>query len=89
MRGQGQAAITREVTRLVLGLGLADGLDVPGSSAAKLSGPANSSLPNSPWGSPKSRKGLEGGRSYREESVQIVRYPCSADFGDLSFSVPY
>ncbi|GFS22021.1 hypothetical protein ElyMa_005098600 [Elysia marginata] len=60
--GEDQAAVAREVTRLVLGLGLADGLDILGSSdGAKLSRPANSSLPNSPLGSPKSRKGQEGG----------------------------
>ncbi|RUS70215.1 hypothetical protein EGW08_022025 [Elysia chlorotica] len=57
--GQDQAAITREVTRLVLGLGLADGLDIPGSSGTKVYKPANSSLPSSPWGSPKSRKGQD------------------------------
>ena len=63
--GQDQTTVTREVTRLVLGLGLADGLDIPGSGGTKVYKPANLSLPSSPWGSPKSRKGQDGGKSNR------------------------
>ncbi|XP_005111852.1 uncharacterized protein LOC101863313 [Aplysia californica] len=46
LKGEDPAA--GEVTKLVLKLGLADGLDSPSKS--------NSSLPNTPWGSPKTRK---------------------------------
>lgn len=45
---KGEEPVAGEVTKLVLKLGLADGLDSPVKT--------NSSLPNTPWGSPKTRK---------------------------------
>ncbi|GFO11257.1 hypothetical protein PoB_003776200 [Plakobranchus ocellatus] len=59
--GQDQATVGREVTRLILGMGLADGLDTPGAASTKTTRPANSSLPSTPWGSPKTRKGQDAG----------------------------
>lgn len=45
---KGEDLASGEVTKLVLKLGLADGLEPPAKS--------NSSLPSTPWGSPKTRK---------------------------------
>ncbi|KAH9502630.1 hypothetical protein Btru_073964 [Bulinus truncatus] len=64
LKGEDQAS--GEVTKLVFKLGLADGHDPPNKS--------NASLPNTPWGSPKTRKTLraDSSKSHSRTGFRIM-----------------
>lgn len=61
---KGDDPVSGEITKLVLKLGLADGLESPNKT--------NASLPSSPWGSPKLRKSVpDSSKTHNRSSFRI------------------